>query len=60
MQRVRDREQIFPVKDAASAALMLVKADCLHKAGVITEEDRQWVYSRARAFLDDVTLKGAA
>jgi hypothetical protein len=53
-------ELIFPIKDAASAALMLIKAYCLHKAGVISEGERQWVYSRARTFLDDATLKDAA
>jgi hypothetical protein len=53
-------ELIFPIKDAASAALMLIKADCLNKAGVVSEGERQWVYSRARTFLDDATLKDAA
>jgi hypothetical protein len=57
MQGGRGSEQI---KDAASAALMLIKAECLHKAGVINERERQWVYSKARTFLDDVTLKDAA
>jgi len=37
MQGARDRELIFPIKDAASAALMLIKADCLHTAGIIDE-----------------------
>ena len=60
LQCGRDSELIFPIKDAASAALMLIKADCLHKAGVISEGERQWVYSRARTFLDDATLKNAA
>ena len=46
--------------ETASAALMLIKADCLHKAGVIREGERQWVYSKARTFLDDATLKDAA
>ena len=55
-----DRELIFPIKDAASAALMLIKADCLRKAGVISDGERQWVHSRARTFLDDATLKGVA
>jgi hypothetical protein len=39
---------------------MLIKADCLHQAGVISEGERHWVYSRARTFLDDATLKDAA
>jgi hypothetical protein len=60
MRRVWDSEVIFPIKDAASAALMVIKADCLHKAGVISEGEKQWVNSRARTFLDDATLKDAA
>jgi len=61
MQRAWDIELIFPVKDAASAALMVIKADCLHNAGVIGDGDKQWVHSRARTFLaDGSTLKDAA
>jgi hypothetical protein len=59
MQRGRDSELIFPIKDAASAALMLIKADCLLTAGVINEAEKQYVHSRARTFLDDATLKEA-
>jgi hypothetical protein len=44
----------------ASAALMVIKADCLHHAGVISEGEKQWVYPRARPFLADGTLKDAA
>jgi hypothetical protein len=51
---------IFPIKDAASAALMLIKADCLLTAGIINEAEKQYVHSRARTFLDDATLKDAA
>ena len=57
MQRAWDIELIFPIKDAASAALMVIKADCLHNAGVISDGERQWVQSRARPFLADGTLK---
>jgi hypothetical protein len=39
---------------------MLIKADCLHKAGIIDEAEKQYVHSRARKFLDDVTLKDVA
>jgi hypothetical protein len=60
MQHAWDIELIFPIKDAASAALMLIKADCLHKAGIIDEAEKQYVHSRARKFLDDVTLKDVA
>jgi hypothetical protein len=56
----RDIELIFPIKDVASAALMTIKADCLHKAGIINEAEKQHVHSRARTFLDDATLKDAA
>jgi hypothetical protein len=38
---------------------MLIKADCLHKAG-ISEAEKQLVDSRARTFVDDATLKNAA
>jgi hypothetical protein len=60
MERGRDSELIFPIKDAASAALMLTKADCLHNAGIINEAQKQYVHSRARTFLGDVTLKDSA
>jgi hypothetical protein len=60
MQCARDIGVIFPIKDAASAALMLIKVDCLHAAGIINEAEKQYVHSRARTFLDDATLKDAA
>ncbi|MGA8692486.1 MAG: hypothetical protein WB689_01330 [Xanthobacteraceae bacterium] len=60
MQCARDIEVIFPIKDAASAALMLIKVDCLHAAGIINEAEKQYVHFRARTFLDDATLKDAA
>ena len=60
MQRGRDSELIFPIKDAASAALMLIKADCLLTAGIINEAEKQYVHSRARTFLNDQALKDAA
>jgi hypothetical protein len=60
MQRARDSELIFPIKDAASAALMLIKADCLHTAGIINGAEKQYVHSRARTFLVGATLKHAA
>jgi hypothetical protein len=60
MQRAWDIELIFPIKDAASAALMVTKADCLLNAGVISDGEKQWVHSRARQFLADGTLEEAA
>ncbi len=53
-------ELIFPIKDAASAGLMVIKAACLHNAGVISDAEKQWVHSKARPFLADLTLKDAA
>jgi hypothetical protein len=52
MQGGRDIKVIFPIKDAASAALMLVKADCLYKAGIINDFEKHYVDFRARTFLD--------
>ena len=42
MQRALYSELIFPIKDAASAALMLIKADCLHTARIINEAEKQY------------------
>jgi hypothetical protein len=55
-----DMEIIFPIKDAASAALMAVKADSLHRAGVISEQQKQCVDSKIRTFLDPARLRDAA
>ena len=60
MQRAWDIEVIFPIKDSASAALMLMKADCLHTAGIINDAEKRYVHSKARTFLDDATLIDAA
>ena len=51
MRHPRDIELIFPIKDAVSADLMVIKADCLHKAGKISDREKQWVNSRAGTFL---------
>jgi hypothetical protein len=60
MQRAWDIELIFPIKDAASAALMVIKADCLHNAGVIGDEEKQWVHFTTRPFLAEGTARDAA
>ena len=60
MQCARDIELNFPIKDATSASLMLIKADCLHKAGIINEAEKRYVHSRARTFLSDLTETSAA
>jgi len=60
MHRKLDIAIIFPIKEAASAALMAVKADCLRRAGVISEQQKQCVDSKVRTFLDPATLRDAA
>jgi ABC-type sugar transport system ATPase subunit len=59
MHRQLDMEIIFPIKDAVSAALMAVKAGCLRRAGVISEQQKQCVDSKIRTFLDPATLRDA-
>ncbi len=44
-------DSIFPVRDAASASLARVKADCLHDAGVIDADQRRLVYGRTALVL---------
>ncbi len=51
MKRKLDRDLIVPIRDAASAILMQTKAECLHKAGVINEQERTWVYSKPEGWL---------
>ena len=52
MHRELDMAIIFPIRDAASAALMAVKADCLRRACVINEQQKQCVDSKVRTFLE--------
>ena len=44
-------DYIFPIRDAASASLARVKADCLMGAGVIDTDDRRRVYGRSAEVL---------
>jgi hypothetical protein len=46
-----DLELIFPIRDAASAELMTLKAACLSNAGVIDARQREIVEQRAQRFL---------
>jgi hypothetical protein len=47
-------------RQSSRETLMVIKADCLHHAGVISDGEKQWVHSRVRPFLADGTLKDAA
>ena len=44
-------EQIFPIRDPASARLSRCKADCMLSAGVIDRDDWVKVYARSAALL---------
>jgi hypothetical protein len=52
MIRDLDLELVFPVRDRPSALLMELKADCLHMAGIINEQEKRWVTSKIRAVLE--------
>jgi len=45
-------DHIFPIRDAASAGLARVKADCLLVAGVIGPEEHKVIYGRSAAILN--------
>lgn len=49
MIRDLDLELIFPIHDGPSALFMELKADCLLKAGIINEQEKQWVASKIDA-----------
>jgi hypothetical protein len=45
-------DQIFPIRDAAAAQFMRLKAECLFRAGVISGTERCEVYLRSAALLE--------
>jgi hypothetical protein len=45
--------QIFPISDAPSARLMKLKALCLFRAGILTDEQRAVVSRQANEVLGD-------
>jgi hypothetical protein len=45
-------DHLFPIRDAASASLARVKADCLLDAGVIDHDERRLVYGRTASVLE--------
>ena len=52
MRRGLRFDHIFPIRDAASAGLARVKADCLLVAGVIGPEEHKVVYGHSAVMLD--------
>ena len=51
MRRPLTMQVIFPIRDEPSARLMILKAECLHMAGVISEHEEQAVLGRAAKVL---------
>lgn len=49
--------RLFPMRDAASAELMMLKARCLRYAGVIGEGDERLVLTRARELIARAALR---
>ena len=50
-----DHELAFPVKDAASADLMKLKAACLLRAGVLEERQALEIVARANRMIASCT-----
>jgi hypothetical protein len=60
MQSGWNIEALVPINDAAEAAFMAIKAECLCRAGIINQQEKQWVDARVRASLNYAGLKDAA
>ena len=54
-----DIHRIFPIPDAPSARLMKLKALCLQRAGVLSEEQRRAIARQANEVLGDVPASSA-
>ncbi len=58
--RTPDLDRIFPIHDEASARFAIVKAGCLHSAGVITESEKAIVLARAATVVERRDSRRAA
>jgi hypothetical protein len=47
-----DLNQIFPIKDVPSARLAKLKAFCLFRAGVVSEQEMAMIQARADACIE--------
>ena len=54
-----DLKRLFPIKDLPSARLMKLKAHCLARAGVLSEEETKAVEAKADAFLQNPRFRSA-
>ena len=46
-----DLNRLFPIEDVPSARLMKLKATCLCRAGVLSEEEKAEIRAKADAFI---------
>jgi hypothetical protein len=56
---VLDLDRIFPMKNLASARLMKLKALCLFRAGVLSEEEMVAIREKADAFIRNPRFRSA-
>jgi hypothetical protein len=54
-----DLDRLFPMDDVLSARLMKLKAHCLARAGVLTEDELMEVEERAQAYLRNPRFRAA-
>jgi len=55
----QDLESLFPMKDIPSARLMKLKAFCLFRAGVLSEEEMREIREKAEAVMRDPRFRSA-
>ena len=54
-----DLKRLFPIKDLPSARLMKLKAHCLTRAGVLSDQERAMVERKAESFLQQPRFQAA-
>ena len=55
----RDLERLFPMKDPPSARLMKLKAFCLFRAGVLSEQEMTQIREKAETFMRNPRFRSA-
>ena len=55
-----DLTRLFPMQDEASAKLMIIKAECLYLASVISETEKLFVLEQARDIIGRSKRSAAA